>query len=266
MPGNVSVTSLANRALAAIGGKANISSLTENSAQANACNLLFSPTFQQLARSAYWNCLQKQVKLSLLLAAAHTPENPNATPPFPPFPYLYQYLLPPDCLKARALIPSCPNQSTGGPPLTTASVAAPIWIRGMGQIPFKVAYATDINNNPETVILTNLSQAQLLYTVDSENPVIWDSQFQAAFVASLAAFLVPALSLHMPLMQANVALADRLIAEARASDSNEGTNSQDHTPDFIRARSGGADGFYSGSNGGYYGGGWDSMAWPAYGA
>ena len=264
MPGNVSQTSLANRALLAIGGKTQISSLNENSAQANACNLLFSPTFQQLARSAWWNCLQKQATLSLLLAAANTPENPNGTPPFPPSPWLYQYLLPSDCLKARAVIPTLPAENTGGPPPTTASIAAPIWIRGLGRIPFKVAYATDANNNPETVILTNLCQAQLLYTVDSENPVIWDSQFQAAFVAALAAFLVPALSLHMGLMQANVALAERIIAEARASDANEGSNSQDHTPDWIRARSGGADGLYSGYSGGW-GGGWDSIAWPAYG-
>lgn len=263
MASNVSVVSLCNRALAQIGGKSQISTLLEQSAQANACNLLFTPTFEQLARSAWWNCLQKQANLSLLLAAANTPENPNGTPPLPPSPWIYQYALPDDCLKARAILPTFPAQSAGGPPLTTQSFAAPIQIRGMGQIPFKVAYATDKNKNPITIILTNQSQAQLLYTVDQTSPVVWDAQFQAAFVAALAAFLVPALSLHLPLMQANVVLAERIIAEARASDGNEGTNSQDHTPDWMRARSGGADGFYSGWNPGC---GWESMSWPAYGA
>lgn len=263
MASNVSVVSLCNRALAQLGGKIQISSLNENSAQADACNLLFTPTFEQIARSAWWNCLQKQANLSLLLAAANTPENPLGTPPFPPSPWVYQYAYPSDCLKARAILPTFPAQSTGGPPLMGAIRAAPIQLRGLGQIPFKKAYATDSDNNPISIILTDQSQAQLIYTVDQANPVIWDSQFQAAFVSALAAFLVPALAMHMPLMQANIMLAERIIAEARASDANEGSNSQDHTPDWIRARSGGADGFYSGYN---YCGGYENVAWPAYGA
>lgn len=262
MPANVSVTSLCQRALLSIGGKSDINLITENSAQAKACNLLFSPTFQQLARSAWWNCLQKQATLSLIAAAADTPENPNGTPPFPQSPWLYSYLLRSDCLKARSILPTLPAQSTGGSPATTAQIAAPIWLQGMNQIPFKVAYGTDSNGNPQTIILTNQQQAVLNYTVDSENPSIWDSQFQAAFVAALAAFLVPALSMNMTLMKMNIDLAERIIAEARASDGNESTNTQDHLPDWIRARAGGSGGWYQNN---WYNVGYDSVSWPVYG-
>lgn len=262
MPANTSVTSLCNRALLALGGKTQISSLNENSAQANACNLLFSPTYQSIARSAWWNCLQKQSTLSLISAAANTPENPTGTPPFPQTPWLYSYLLPSDCLKARSVLPTLPAQSTGGVPMTTAEIAAPIWLQGMRQIPFKIAYGADANGNPKTIVLTNQAQALLNYTVDSENPAIWDSQFQAAFVAALAAFLVPALSLHMGLMQANVSMAERMIAEARASDGNESTNTQDNLPDWMRARAGGSGGWYQNN---WYNVGYDSVSWPVYG-
>ena len=256
-----SVITICNRALFAGGSKQQISSFNEQSAQANACNLFFTPTFQSLARSAWWNCLQNQVLLSLQYAAANTPENPNGTPPFPQIPWTYQYYLPSDSLKARAIVPNFPAQSTGGPPLTTASVAAPIWLRGRGMIPFKVVYGKDANNNPLNTLVTNQEQALLNYTVNQTNVTIWDSQFEAAFVASLAAFLVPALSLHMGLMQANISIAERMIAEARASDGNEGSTSQDNLPDFIRARSGGSGGWYQG---GWYGVGWEDMCWPAY--
>ena len=263
MAANTSIVALCNRALAAVGGKAFIQNINENSAQANACNLLFSPTFQQLGRAARWNCLERQQTLSLLLAAADTPENPTGTAPFPPQPWLYSYLAPSDMLRAHYVLPTFPAQNDGSVPNTTQSIAAPIWINGMGQIPFKVMYAQDTNNNPQTIIVTNTSQAVLNYTTDCENPSIWDSQFQAAFVATLAAFLVPALSMHIPLMQVQIGVAERMIAEARAADGNEGTSSQDNVPDWIRARSGGMDGFYSGYN---LGCGWNNICWPAYGA
>lgn len=263
MASSTNPVALVNRALLAIGGKYTVSSITpsDGSPQANAAAILFTPTFEQLGRTAWWNCLQKQIPLTLLAAAAGTPENPTNTAPFPPQPWLYQYAYPTDCLKARAIIPSFPAQGDGVP-LTTINNAAPIWIRGMGQIPFKVAYATDAQNNPITVILTNQSQAQLAYNVNQQNPVIWDSQLEQAFVSSLAVFLVPALSMNAKLMETQIALADRLIGEARASDGNEGSNSQDHVPDWIRARSGGAAGSYDGSWGS---GGYDNMCWPSAG-
>lgn len=243
-----SAVSLSNRSLLAVGGRSLISSLTETSPQANAVNTLFIPCFEQLARSAWWNCLRFQSTLTLLKAAQGTPENPNGTTlPIPPSPWLYEYLSPPNSLHMRYVVPTLPVTGVGTVPLTTINNNAPTLLPTDGQIPFIVAYDTDSNNNPMVVVLTNQCQAQATYTVNQPNPSIWDSQFQAAFVATLAAFLVPALTLHMPLMQMQISIAERIINEARAADANESSNSQDHYPDFMRARRGSGSSSYGNS-------------------
>lgn len=241
MPSQVSQTSLANRSLLAVGGRALIGNLTSSDNPASvAVNTLWVPTYEQLARSAWWNTLRAQATLTLLKAAQGTPENPQGTTlPIPPVPWVYEYLLPSNCLHARYLVPTLPSGVVGAPALTTGQINAPLCMGGNSyQIPFQVAYDTDSQGNPLTVVLTNQSQAQMVYTVNQPNPSIWDSQFQAAFVASLAAFLVPALTLHMPLMQIQIQVAERIIAEARAADGNEGTTSQNREADWIAARSG----------------------------
>lgn len=256
--------SLVNRALLQIGARAQVSNLKEGSTESDAAAVLFIPVFEQLARAAHWNCLRKQATLSLLAAAMGTPENPQGTTlPLPPTPWLYQYALPSDCLFVRFIVPSLPS-GVGGVPQTTYSNAAPTWLPGGGQIPYAVAYATDVNNNPIQVILTNQDQAQAVYTVNQPNPVIWDSLFQQAFVSSLAAFFVPALSLNIQLMGAAISAAEKMIMQARIADGNEGTHSQDHVPDWIVARSG-ESGYGYAASAGYsypYGNGLCSMAWP----
>ena len=260
MTASSSQTSLSNRALAAIGGKFFISSAfpSDGTAAGNAVNLLYNPTVEQLSRCAWWDCLSFQAPLTLLGAAPGTPEGGSSgVGLLPPTPWLYMYSRPGNCLKARAIIPTFPFNGVGTPD-TTINNGAPVWLRGRGQIPFKAAYALDANNNPLAVILTNQSQAQLAYIINQPQPTIWDSQFEAAFVASLAAFLVPALAMNIPLMNLQIGIAERLIAEARTSDGNEGSNSQDNTPDWIRARSGGSGAGW----GGWCGPTYDSMNWP----
>jgi hypothetical protein len=256
------IISICNRALLSIGSQAQISSLNENSAQANVANTLFTPTFEQLARTAPWNCLRKEATLTLLAAANGTPENPNGTTlPLPPVPWLYQYQYPSDMLQMRWIQPQLPAP-TNGVPIFSSNTSSSTWLPNGGQIPYAVAYATDSNNNPLNVILTNQSQAIAVYTVNQPNPQIWDSLFQAAMVASLAAYFVPALSLHLPLMNVQIKLAEAMIQQARVRDGNEGVTSMDHVPDFIRARNGatGMAGRF-----GYQGyGAYSSMNWPGY--
>lgn len=255
--------SIINRSLLAIGSQAQVSSLTEGSAQANAAGILFTPTFEQLARTAPWNCLRKEATLTLLAAAQGTPENPSGTTlPLPPVPWLYSYSQPSDCLQVRFIVPSLPAPNAGVPIFST-NTAAPTWLPNGGQIPYAVAYATDSSGNPINVILTNQSQAIAVYTVNQPNPQIWDSLFQAAMVSALAAYFVPALALNMPLMDRQIKLADGMIEQARTRDGNEGVTSMDHLPDFIRAR--------QGATGAYWRNGynntsciWPNMAWPSY--
>ncbi len=214
---------------------------------------MFTPCFESLARSAYWNCLRAQVVLSLIAAQAGTPENPDGTSlPLPPTPWLYSYQLPADSLQARFIVPSIPTLANGNPPISAAMVSSPTCLPSE-TIPFRIAYATDINNNPIQIVLTNQTQAQLVYTVNQPNPQIWDSMFQSAMVASLAAYLVPALSLNMPLAQMQAKIAEQLIEQARVRDGDEGSNSQDHLPDWQVARNlGGTTGYGNGYGNGSY--------------
>lgn len=232
---------ICNRALLSIGARAQISSISpsDGSTEANACAILFTPTFEALARTAYWNCLRQQATLSLLAAAAGTPENPTGSMlPLPPTPWLYSYSDPADSLNVRYIVPSLPSGAGGTGTQTTLNNAASITLAGQGQIPYTVAYSTDTSGNPLRVILTNQSQAQAVYTVNQPNPTIWDSLFQEAMVSSLAAYLVPALSLNIQLMGLQVQRAAALIARARTADGDEGVTVMDHLPDWMRARGG----------------------------
>lgn len=250
--------SVCNLSLLAIGQRTQISSLTESSTAANACNTYFQFLYEMVARSAYWNCLRQQKTLSLLAAAPGTPENPlGTTLPFPPTPWLYAYQLPPDCLDARYIIPSLP--STGSSPISPAYIQAATWIPSQEQIPFHVAYGTDVNNNPIKIILTNQTQAQLVYTVNQPNPQTWDSFFTAAYVATLAAWLVPALALNIQLMNMQAKAAEQMVMAARVRDANEGSTQQDQIPDWIKARNAG--GGYYGYNGNGYN--YGSLFFPA---
>ena len=237
MTSSSSVISVSNRALLMAGARTQISSLTEGSTASIAVNALFQPTFEQLARTAPWSCLRKQSSLTMIQAAQGTPENQSGTAfTLPPVPWLYAYSYPPDCLYVRQIVPSYPSSGTSS--LTTQDWPAQTFTPNGGAINYAVAYQTDISNNPIETVLTNQDQAIAIYTVNQANPQIWDSLFEHAFVASLAAFLVPALSLQPQLLQLNIGMAEKAIQNARARDANEGVHTQDSTPDWIRARGG----------------------------
>jgi hypothetical protein len=256
--------SIANRALLSVGARAQISTLnpSDGSVEGDAISILWQPTFESLGRAAPWNCLTKQVTLTLLMAANGTPENPTGTDlPLPPTPWLYAYGYPSDCLLFRYVVPSLPS-GTGTIPATTINNASGTWVPNSGMIPFAVSSIGDADNSPVLIVLTNQSQAQAVYNANNSNPAIWDSLFQAGMVASLGAFLVPALSLSLPLMQLSIKTADMAIARARAQDGNEGVTVMDHLPDWMRARVGG--GGFGGYNFSTFGG-FVGMSWPSDG-
>lgn len=232
---------LSNRALLSIGARTTISSFppADNSIEAQSCAILWQPTFEQLARTSQWNCLRKEVNLTLYQAAQGTPENVNGnTYMQPPQPWLYSYIYPSDCLKAWWLVPSGPVQTNDGTSQTTINNAAGSWLPTGGQIPYAVSSATDNTGAPIRIILTNQTQAILVYAVNQPDPDQWDPLFQQGFVGALGAYLCPALSLSVPIMQMSIRTAEAAINQAKAQDGNEGVTTLDHLPDWISARAG----------------------------
>ena len=264
MTGTQNQLGVVNLSLLAIGARAQVSSInpSDGSTAGDACSQLYQFVFEALARTARWNCLRKQATLSLLTANQGTPENPLGTtlPVTTQQPWLYAYALPPDCLAMRFIVPTFP--SAGNNPISPALVAAASNLPNGGQIPYQVAYSTDSGGNPIQVILTNQTQAQAVYTVNTSNPAIWDSQFTAAYVAAMGVYLVPALAGNIPLGQMAMKTANDLIAQARTADGNESVVSQNRNADWITARRGDTGSAWNGSGGLYAD--YSSMPWPSY--
>lgn len=234
------IIDIANRSLGSISARSNIQSLNEGSTEANAVNVFYQSTFEALARSARWGCLEKQASLTLVLSAPGTPTNPQGlVTPYPPNPWRYSYLVPSDSLFVRQMVPPEPTQqnSSGVPIFSTNAYLG--WGQGaVRSIPYKVAYGVDQLGNASQVIYTNLAAAQAIYTVNQPNPQFWDSLFQQAMVASLAVFLSSSVSGDKALTQMQKASAQAMIDQARAMDGNESIVSQDHVPDWISRRAG----------------------------
>lgn len=236
-------TDVTNEALQNIGSQAFISSLTEDSTEAQAANVLFDPTLRMLLRTAHWNFARKQIIMSLISAAQGTPENPPGTPPVPPLPWLYEYAYPSDCLQAR-YVPALVQPTTTSPPLTTAPNQSftPLPQNPSYGVKFLIASDTNaLTGTPQTVVLTNMPKAQLVYTAYIANPDLWDSTFREAMMYSLSAKLINAIARNKALFDEMAALAQNVVNQARVSDGNEGVTSQDHLPDWMAVR--GATGF-----------------------
>ena len=264
-----SPTQLCNLALLQVAARAKVTSVnpSDGTTAGDVCSQLYQPTIDAFARAAHWNCLRFQSgpigstfppPLQLLKAAVGTPEQiANPALPAPPQPWFYEYALPPDCLKARFLVPQITTGSTTAVPLTSAGgIMLPANLGAMA-IPFTVAVDLDATGNEIQVLLTNLCKAQLVYTRRLTNMALWDSQFLMGAKAALAVWLAPGLNGSVSLTQAALGMAKQALDAARVSDGNEGPQSQDHTPDWIAIRSGGRT-----RPGGLFVAPWDSFGFP----
>jgi hypothetical protein len=252
-----------NVALGEIGQRVRIGSFTDNSPAANAAQLFYTSKVQALIRAANWGFTRAQITLTQWKAALVNGQ-PSASPP--PQPWLYSYLYPADCLRLRFVLPTL-QTPVASPPLTT-NASSPFCYPGVPTaIPFVEATDLDPDNNPIRVVLSNLTQAQAIYTRDlSQFPNLWDPLFHSAVTATLGAYFINALSRDKGQMQEQIAIAKNLLDTARVMNANEGINNVDHVPDWMRIRR--TTGIpwllssMSGPTGAMPGGSWDSMVFP----
>jgi hypothetical protein len=256
-----SIVNVVNMALMQMSNRVQINSLNDNSPAANAAALFYTPKTQALLRAAPWTFTRKQVVLTQYKAAivnGAVSSNP------PPQQWQYEYLKPADCLRARFLQPTM-TTSTAGTPLTTAPNLAMPAPRVNTSTPFVMAMDTDTNGNPIPVILTNMENAQLIYTADlSQYPDMWDPMFLSAEVAMLASFFAQALTGDQNLVATQVSIAKAAIEAARAVNGSESIPSVDHVPDWMRARftNPGSYAPWAPQAGGIMGADWDAMGFP----
>lgn len=243
----------------------------------------------QLLRAAQWDFARKTAPLTMLGDA--TGQTPNVGT-IVSVPWIYCYAYPTDCMKMR-FVPWNPLQSAPVPvaniqppnpaaPQTTGGGQAPL--TGQRIKPSRFTVATDFNYPPpagantwdvqgvspqgRTVVLSNVLQAQAVYTARMIYPSVWDPLFRAALVAYIASEIALPLAkdkkFGLEVRNQQIAIAKQKIVEARLVDGNEGWYSSDIRVDWMAFRNAGRGGPFN--NGGGFGdsgpgqlwGGWDN--------
>jgi hypothetical protein len=236
-----SLVEIYNRALAEIGTRTSVASLTENSTEVKQANIAWPGVRDQLLRAANWNFARKTATMALLKAAPGTPENPDIPANsvwsniYPAPPWMYEYAYPSDCLRMQKLIPQWESNTGIVPPIFPVSLSTPTWWAQPG-VRFVVASDHDDQNQPTTVVLTNAQQAICCYTRTVDQTQIYDPAFTEAAVAALAGRLALAVTGNQSLAKMKYEMANLAIAEARQDDGNEGLTINNVTPDFIAGR------------------------------
>lgn len=284
-------SSIINRAIDQLPGAKIIGSLDDGTTESEAARRIYGATLRQLLRAAHWSFGRKNAPLLLLGDSSGLTLAPNGQPysNLVELPWLYAYAWPTDGVRARWLpmqwgatvngppIPIMPNLGPGTP--FAAPQPARFLVSSSDQFPV-VTGKVDWDNLPDFgegaaltsrhIILTNVQNASLVYTRLVLEIEMWDTLFEEAMVATLASRLaiplIPDKKLAITLRGQQIAIAKDAVGQARMANANEMgfPQSTDHTPDWIRARSGGA-GYANGWGGGDGPGvlryGWAPMAW-----
>jgi hypothetical protein len=283
-------TDVAQLSLDATGWPTTIGDLEEGTREAQLLLRSYWVCLRQLLRAAHWAFARKTSPLVLLADA--TGNTPNVGT-IVPVPWIYSYSRPTDCMKARFvpwnynvnpgapqgnIVPAnnqAPLTTAGQAPLTGARLRPARWVEATDfNYPFPSAPGADtwdtqgISPQGQTVILTNVKFAQLVYTALLNYPTNWDFLFRGAFVAYLASEVALPLwvtkdkKFGLEIRTQQIQIAKEKIQQARTTDGNEGFYSSDISVDWLRSRnSGGGRGNWNEADGGGPGilwGGYDS--------
>jgi hypothetical protein len=150
---------IANRALQAAQVRDRITALADTSKNAQVVNLSFDSVRRQLIDAANWGFARKTVNLSLLKAAPGAPYSPVTGAnqwyeAYPSPPWLYEYLVPTDGLRMRAVL-APPTGLVQGTPIFSTPTGN--YNAGYGTSPVRFIRSTD-TVGPRAVI-TGITQA-----------------------------------------------------------------------------------------------------------
>lgn len=279
---------VANRALDMIGSETTIGDLEEGSREAQVCLRAYGECLRGLLRGANWDFARKTATLQLLADATGQTSGAGSIVPAP---WIYEYAYPTDCLKVR-FIPWNPSTLYPGQPPGNISLGVTPLMTNLGQPPLtgqrlqpaRFTIATDFNYIPaqasvdlatpgvsptgRTVILTNVQNAQCVYTALVLYPQLWDSLFREAFIAYLASEIAMPLTKDKPLAlrlrNEQIKIAKSKLMDARVADGREGWYSSDIRVDWMRVRNSGGGHSNTAWQGGAEGAG-PNVAWDSVG-
>lgn len=205
---------ICNMALAHVGTRSKIESLTEGSTESDICNLWYDHALLEALESYDWNFARKRASL-----AAHSEDPPDGV-----WGFRYQY--PTDCVVARHIEnPTIINQSI---------------VRGVPAAliePDAIPYVIEMDETGEQkTILTDLDDAILVYTFHQTNTNLFTRVFITALSFLLAHHIAFSLTGKMNLEQRLAQQFRLMIQNAAANNHNENVARAPRESEFIRAR------------------------------
>lgn len=210
---------IANRSLVMIGLQKKISSLTQDSAEAQTINAIITPIENWCFGLANWNFARRSSTLSNLKGPP--PSNPSTwSTTYPSPPWLYEFSLPTDFIRALYITNSDPSTANPG---------------YLGE-PKRFVIANDtISAVEQIVLLTNQSAPVLVYTAFITDPTIWPWYFERLAVIALAQGISMSLVPNLNLLEELTQTLEQQISIASQINMIEGLQIPDTTPEWIQA-------------------------------
>jgi hypothetical protein len=214
----VTTTDIGNRALQLLGTRTNVTSLVETSNEAAQITLALAPVRDWCLGLANWNFARKTRVLTL--AKGPPPSSGGWTFASPAPPWLYEYLLPSDFIRAIYVTNSDFNAGN------TAYLGEPK----------RFVVTSDVISAgiDQSVLLTNETPAILTYTYQSTDPTMWPWYFERLAVYAIAATICNALTGDKRLYDELSGMLEQQISIATQANNIEGLIIDDATPEWIQ--------------------------------
>ena len=181
-----SAVAIANMALSHIGTRSNIESLSENSVEAKQASIWYDHCRLQTLEASDWNFARKRLTLAL-----HGEAAPDGV-------WAYRYQYPSDCIFARRI----------KNPLGSLA----------DQVPFNIELNT---TGEEKTILTNMENAELVYTKNVESPSLFPTLFVDAVSHLLASYMAYPLTGTRSIKTDELNIYAAILRIAAANNANE---------------------------------------------
>ncbi len=201
------VVSVYNLALSIVGTRARISVITENSREAEVCNLWYEISRDIVLRAAYWPSTVAHQRLGVLKERANLTDDWTVDDPAPD--WLFAYGLPSDMI-------------------------APRYLTTFGR--FSIEWWTPNTQAHTKALMANQPEAILQYSFLQAAPQQWDDGLYLAVAYALAMNIAMPLTGKLTRQRQAQDAGNRIIAQARANVANASEDVLDVVPEWISAR------------------------------